>query len=96
MDKKELSKVNENHKEIEAIKDNITSTIATIDKLEKDIKLGNIFFRVEVSTYNGSIRKSYLGAPRLLGTKEIVRALKDSVSATKGYLHHLEKEFDRR
>ncbi len=96
MDKKELSRINDAHEEIESIRESIQNTNSCIDKLEYDIQKDYTFFRIEVFTYKGSKFNRCLSSSRLLGTKEVVRALKDAVSATKGYLHHLEKEFDRR
>ena len=96
MDSKELDKVNENYKEILQLRQNIGNTNDCITKLEDDIKKDKTFFHLEISTYNGEFYNRRVSSSRLLGTKEVVRALKDAVSATKGYLHHLEKEFERR
>ena len=96
MDTGELAKLNDKSEEIEQLKRNIEDTNNCVRKLDDDINKGYTFFRLEVSTFEGKYYSRQISSSRLLGTKEIVRALKDAVSATKGYLHHLEKEFDRR
>jgi len=98
MNTKELKELNEKSKKIEQLRDNIDRANKNIVDLEKSIKDDAIFYRVTVRTYKrlNSDADRYNETYTLLGTTEIVRALKDSVSATKGYLHHLEKEFNRR
>ena len=95
MFKEELVKLNRQNKDIDILKSNIEQAQKTITILETT---QSKFYRIEIYTYNNlnAGLNDLVNTDKLLGVKEIVRALKDSISATKGYLHHLEKEFNRR
>ncbi len=100
MDALELKNLVETQRKIKLLKNNIVKVNGEIERIESNIKNDNAMgFSMELRTHRDTNRQQYslyCELPSLLGLPNIVRALKDSVSATKGYLHHLEKEFNRR